>query len=325
MIGKTRRTIGALIAIAVFLSSASGQEARMSEKVGILVMAHGGDVDWNAAIVDAVAPLRDYTPVVVAFGMADRDSLQAAVAQLETESVTRIAIVRLFISAEAFRHQTEYLFGLRGDPPKEFIQHESHSGGNPHAGHAVNSAIPPPIRKKAAIILSQRGLCDSPRIGEILAERALALSVSPETESVLILAHGYGDDGENSLLLSKMEGLANKVRDLRIFRTVQAGALREDWKEKRAEAEKQIREFVEHGNQDTGRVLVVPFRVFGFGPYRDVLKGLQYVADGRGFLPHPKVTEWIKREAMDCFMRAGRTLSSEDNNDSTIELRSQKC
>ena len=275
--------------------------------MGILVMAHGGSVEWNAAIVDAVAPLRAFCPVVVAFGMADRDSLQTAVGRLETKGVSRIAIVRLFISAQSFHQQTEYRLGLRPDPPKDFVQHESDSVGDAHAEHAANSHIPSPIRKKAVVILNQHGLYDSPRMGEILAERALSLSVSPETESVLILAHGYGDDVENSLLLSKMDELANKVRDLRIFRTVQVEALREDWKDKRAVPEKRIREFVEHESQDTGRVLVVPFRVFGFGSYRGVLKGLQYVADGRGLLPHPKVTEWIKREAMDCVFRAGWT------------------
>lgn len=41
----------------------------------------------------------------------------------------------------------------------------------------------------------------------------------------------------------------------------------------------------------------MPYRVAGFGPYRDVLAGLPYVADDRGFCPHPAITEWIRSEA----------------------------
>ena len=52
-------------------------------------------------------------------------------------------------------------------------------------------------------------------------------------------------------------------------------------------------------------MIVVPFRLFGFGPYRDVLEGLPYEAVEMGLLPHPNVGEWIKEEAADCFSRAG--------------------
>ncbi|HEX4339134.1 MAG TPA: hypothetical protein VH062_24670 [Polyangiaceae bacterium] len=34
-----------------------------------------------------------------------------------------------------------------------------------------------------------------------------------------------------------------------------------------------------------------------FGPYADVLKGLTYVSDGRGLIPHEEVTAWLERQA----------------------------
>jgi len=62
---------------------------------------------------------------------------------------------------------------------------------------------------------------------------------------------------------------------------------------------------VTRGQESNGRVIIVPMRLFGFGPYKDVLKELDYVADGQGLLPHPFITTWIQRQAEACFERAG--------------------
>ena len=43
--------------------------------------------------------------------------------------------------------------------------------------------------------------------------------------------------------------------------------------------------------------------VLGFGPYRAVLEGLDYVADGRGLLPHPAFSRWLSRQAEAIFLR----------------------
>ncbi len=45
---------------------------------------------------------------------------------------------------------------------------------------------------------------------------------------------------------------------------------------------------------------LIPFRIAGFGPYAKVLEGLEYVADGRGFCPHPNMTRWIEQTARAC-------------------------
>ena len=80
--------------------------------------------------------------------------------------------------------------------------------------------------------------------------------------------------------------------------------MREDWEAKRKVAEERIRSFVSKQSR-RGRVLVVPFRVFGFGPYAEVLEGLDYSAEGKGLLPHRNVTRWLREQAQDCFLRAG--------------------
>lgn len=45
-----------------------------------------------------------------------------------------------------------------------------------------------------------------------------------------------------------------------------------------------------------GKAIVIPFRVQGFGPYAQVLEGLDYVADQKGLIPHPEVTKWLEHE-----------------------------
>ena len=68
--------------------------------------------------------------------------------------------------------------------------------------------------------------------------------------------------------------------------------LREDWEEERVAAEHDIRRRVAAEASAGRQVIVLPFRLFGFGPYAEVLNGLEYRA-GHGLLPHDAVAEWV--------------------------------
>jgi sirohydrochlorin ferrochelatase len=287
----------------VFAQQAQGQPQKAQEKVGVLVMAHGGSEDWNAAVEDAIAAIRDACPAVIAFGMAERASLEEGVVRLEGAGANRIVVVRLFISGASFLHQTEYLLGIRPDPPAQFARHHSESTHHHESSH--ENQVPASIQTTSEFVLSAPGLADSPHMGEILRERVKALRQNPETESVLILAHGAGDDQENDEIIARIASLAQSIGQLGPFRAINAETLREDWPEKRKLAEERIRGFVTEGNQNGGRVIVVPFRLFGFGPYHEVLEGLSYVSDGNGLLPHPIITAWIKEQVEASCNRAG--------------------
>ncbi len=281
---------------------------------GVLVMAHGGTEEWNAAIQEAVAPVREYCPTVIAFGMADPETLQKSVQKLESRGVTRIVVARLFISGASFREQTEYFLGLRSDPPEYFLLH--HSPGHMSSGHVTDRPRPhdmlypskshpmDPIQTASSFALTHNGLYDSPQIGKIVAERVRDLSRRPESESVLVLAHGVGDDRLNSHWVDRIEQISGEIRRIGTFQDIRVETLREDWRDKRKIAEQRVRDFVVQGGS-VGKVLVVPFRVYGFGPYESVLKGLNYRADGRALLPHPLVTEWLMQEASRCFRDQG--------------------
>lgn len=274
-----------------------------ANRVGVLVMAHGGSADWNQAVETMLEPVgRDY-PLQIAFGMAESASLQEGVRRLEAQGLDRIAVVRLFIAGESWYERTEQILGLRpgadGGPP-ESAKAPGHAG---HTDHDHDGAAPWRIKTRSAFALSTQGLADAPEMGLVLADRARALSRDPARESVLILAHGPEDDAENERWLARLSARADAVRAALPFRRVGVESLREDWPDKRAAAEARIRAFVTEAAQGGGRAIVVPFRVQGFGPYAGVLEGLPYVADGRGLIPHPQVERWVRRQVEE--LRAG--------------------
>jgi hypothetical protein len=201
--------------------------------------------------------------------------------------------MRLFISGESWRERTRQILGLDdGAPPRPALAADDQPGA--HHGHSMEFWR---IDSAAEFAVGEDGLMDAAEAGLVLADRALALSEDARREDVLILAHGPEDDAENARWLARMEAHADAVREAAPFNAVAVATLREDWPDKREAAEARVRAFVADAAAGGRRALVVPFRVHGFGPYADVLEGLDYVADGRGLVPHQAVTDWIARQA----------------------------
>ena len=271
------RTLFVFLLIHLFCPTAYAQTE--VEKIGLLVMAHGGSDEWNAAIQDAVNPLREIMPVSVALGMANPVTLHASLIELEEQDVTSIKVVRLFVSAESFLPETEYAFGLREDKPQGHFMFE-----------------PVILERRVPISINSHGLMEAFQVAGILRDRAAELSQKPEKESVLIIAHGPGDDEENTRWISKMNELADSVRADANYHSVRVATLREDWTGKRELAEQALREFVITESESGRTVLVVPFRLFGFGPYAEVLEGLSYSSSGVGFLPDSRIKDWIMEQ-----------------------------
>jgi hypothetical protein len=272
------------------------ESAQRDKKFGVLVMAHGGGPQWNKDVLAAVEPLKDDYNIEVAFGMADAASMQESVRQLEARGARHIGVVRLFISGESFKERTEQILGMiPGAPARPAANTDAHAGhGGGHGGHSMEFWR---LDTRASFALSEQGLVEAAEMGNVLATRAQTLSKNPAQEDVLILAHGPGDDAENERWLKQLDARAEVVRKSQPFHSVQVETLREDWPDKRVEAEKRIRAFVERSAKEGRRALVIPFRVQGFGPYAKVLEGLEYASDGQGLIPHPSVTEWIEHQA----------------------------
>jgi hypothetical protein len=287
---------------------------------GVLVMAHGGEPEWNQAVLDTVEGLKKKYAVEVAFGMADATTIQEAVKKLEARNVRKIGVVRLFISGESWYERTEQILGVRPGAPDASSAsaslaadpHAAHHGApaadphahhgaaaNPHAahaGHGEHSMAFFRVTTNASFALSKEGLADAEGMGAVLADRAAELSQDPAREDVLILAHGPGDDQENARWLAKLDARASAVRSRLPLRRVQVETLREDWPDKRVDAEKRIRAFAERAVAEGGKAIVIPYRVQGFGPYAKVLEGIDYKASGKGLIPHAEVLKWIERQ-----------------------------
>jgi hypothetical protein len=249
-------------------------------------MAHGGTPEWNASIQAAVAPLAERVPTAVAFGMADPATLAAGLDSLRSEGVARVAVVRMYVSGRSFREQTDYFLGLSTEAPGRFVLMG-------HGGHAPTDD-PRPIEHGLEVATHDDGLMQSPEAARIVRERFATMSVDPASESVLLLAHGMGADGENAEVVSAMEAIMAGIPEP--WAASRVATLREDWAEPRAEAEDEIRSFVAREAEVGRRVLVVPMRLSGFGPYADVLAGLDYRA-GEGLLPHGQIGGWVEATA----------------------------
>jgi sirohydrochlorin cobaltochelatase len=134
---------------------------------GVLVMAHGGSPEWNAAVEQAIAPMRAKYPVEVAFGMADATTIQSAVQKLESQKVQRIGVVRLFISGESWYERTEQILGIKDGAPAQ----DPHAGHDMHAGHGGHSMAFFRLTSRAAFEMSHEGLVDAVGMGKVLADR----------------------------------------------------------------------------------------------------------------------------------------------------------
>ncbi|PCJ39529.1 MAG: hypothetical protein COA71_13815 [SAR86 cluster bacterium] len=274
------------------LPSSQPAQSTTASDLGVMVMAHGGGEEWNAGVLNVVEPLKDNYNIEVAFGMADAYSLQETVSTLEASGAKRIVVVRLFVSGESWYERTQQILGLQE--------------GAPERAEAPMGMQMPGMRMEfwqlesdASFAMSLEGLSEAEEMDQILLERALNLSENPAVEDVLILAHGPGDDDENERWLANIGSRAELLETESPFRRVKVATLREDWMDKREEAEREIRAFVENASNQNGRAIVLPYRVQGFGPYATVLEGLDYRADGQGLVPHPAVTQWIEGQILE--------------------------
>jgi sirohydrochlorin ferrochelatase len=274
---------------------------REGSSVGLLVMAHGGSTAWNETVAAVVAPLRDELPTAVAFGMADPRTLEVGLDSLRSTGVTHAAVVRMFMSGQSFLEQTEFLLGLSEDGLAPDIYGEWDSGDSTEVGAISHGLI---------VATHEAGLMDSREAREVLTDRARSHSQRPENESVLLIAHGMGDDGQNELVVQAMEAVSVSIGNVG-FESVNGATLREDWPEKRAAAEKKIRDYVGSESEAGRKVIVVPMRLSGFGPYAEVLVGLEYTPT-EGLLPHPAISEWIRNTASSVICRAGWDSPLED-------------
>ena len=165
------------------LSAAVAAEAQTPGQAGVLLLAHGGAAQWNERVNAVAKRVDESQPTEVAFGMASRASIQAAVDRLTARGVTSIVAVPLFVSSySSVITSTEYLLGLRAEAPADLkifakMDHSSHGApaaaapANEHAAHmpAVDPASP--VTKTVPVRMTP-AFNRHPLIAQIAADRA---------------------------------------------------------------------------------------------------------------------------------------------------------
>ena len=275
-------------------------------KTGVLLLAHGGQAQWNERVADVAKRVNQQHPTEIAFGMATRANIQAAINKLAARGVAEIVAVPLFVSSHSsVITSTEYLLGLRKEAPKDLaifakMKHTSPGEGDHSAHHAPDSDPASPVTTTLPIRMTP-ALNRHPLIGAIVADRAKSISTKPDQEAVIIVAHGPVPDDDNRRWLEDMAVLADYTKTSAPYASVDYMTVRDDaGAEMREAATKELREKVEAQVAKGRRVLVVP-HLMSFGGIeqgiRKRLEGLEYTMTSQALMPDDRIVQWVVASA----------------------------
>ena len=254
------------------IRTANAQRPLARDEIGVILVPHGSDHNWNQAMRNAMAPISERYVTEEAFSMVDPFVVERAVRRLEARGMKAAVLVRIFSLESSFRDQAEYILGLRPD----------YRG--PHADR-ISSHL---------LFATAGGMEAHHLLAEAMLDRALEVSQDPERETVVLVAHGTGGDDQNEHWMRNLESIARHIEEHEPgFRSVKFHTWREDWPEKREASIQAIRTMVSDASADGGTALVIPVRTIDQGPEADFLDGLAF-RHGRGFAPHPKFVQWLE-------------------------------
>lgn len=300
-----RSLVAALMILNAVAIPAAAQTARAV--TGVLLLAHGGQPQWNERVVETAQHVNARLPTEVAFGMATRANIQSAIEKLTARGVTEIVAVPLFVSSHSsVITSTEYLLGLRADAPADLakfakMNHGSHgAAADPHAAHAAHVDPASPVTTTAKIRMTP-AFNRHPLIGAIAADRAKSISTAAASEAVILVAHGPVPDDDNQKWLDDMAVLAKHVRNAAPFASVEYMTVRDDaGAAMREAATQELRDKVQAQLALGRRVLIVP-HLMSFGGIeqgiRRRLEGLAYTMTSQALMPDSRVVEWVLASA----------------------------
>ena len=288
--------------------NATATAGQSHARVGILLLAHGGSAQgWNEEVRHVADHVDLDVPTEIAFGMATRSSMQAAVNRLVARKVTEIVAVPLFVSSHSsVIDSIAYLLNARSQQPEDlkmFAEMDNGSGGmamdhgsmSEHSMSMSTDATKPlsspvPIRMAPA-------LDHHPIVAEILRDRAASVTQDATHEVVVLVAHGPVPDDENKLWLADMSILADEVKKQSHYAGIECLTLRDDAdKPVRDEATQQLRKKVEQISKEGNTALIVPL-LLSYGGIesglRERLNGLHYKMASQGLLPDKRIVDWV--------------------------------
>ncbi|WP_314002446.1 CbiX/SirB N-terminal domain-containing protein [uncultured Paenibacillus sp.] len=276
-------------------------------KPGVLVISHGSrDADWVALVDEAVDSVRRPAgmPVVSSFlEIVEGRLIQDGVDALEADGVTHIYVLPLFVSSGSTH-----------------VDDIAQAFGQPAAAYREGELEPFTVREASVTV--GRPIDDDPVIAEIVYGNVRELSVAPERETLLLVAHGSREKGLNRVWRTGMMRLAERVRALGGFKRAEIATLLPDQAacvmkaltRRRAAGSgasgSEAGEVAGSGvggteaGADSGNggeaVLVAPlFLSRGYFTSTVIpgrLAGFDYRYNGRALLPNPHISRWMERQ-----------------------------
>ena len=232
----------------------------------VLVIAHGSpEADWIALVEAAVRQCGSELPIRVAYlGGAEGRSIPEEWRRLEMTGAEYIIVVPLFVT-EGSSHVGEIRSILGLDPPLS-------------SEYSPISVFSRPIWSPP--------LEDHPLVERIVEQRIRDLSQYPAGESLLLVGHGNAEPTGREKWERLLKRLALRLQNRFHFAAAGYATLRPDTVREQA---CQLAE--------SGELLVVPLFV-SQGYFTRVaipqrLEGLAYRYEGRAYLPHPLIADWI--------------------------------
>lgn len=280
-----------------FLLAAFSVSAGPAEKGwGLLLLAHGahdsqgghGPSVWNRNVERLARKLEEEVPTEVAFGMADPETIQAALDRLEAKGREKIVAIPVFISSHSpIIGNFRYILGLQ-----------------PHMARDTQLKHLERVKSKLQIVFGE-AMDDHPLISEILLDRALNAGTPPQRTTVILIAHGPNSEENDRLWRADLAVHAKYLRDHGQFRDVRYLTHRNDAPPPiKAEARRALRAAVAQGML-AGDVAVVPVLLSSGGVEDEIradLQGLRF-RFAKPLLPHPNVQRWVEAQL--------RTLASD--------------
>ncbi len=248
------------------------------DDVGVIAVPHGSEYNWNQTMRKGLAPLTEDYTIAEAFSMVDPVVVERAVRDLEEQGFKAAVMVRIFSMESSFQEKAHYVLGLQNE----------YSGG-------LGGRFPQRIRTHLQMT-TLGGLEASPHFAKGLLDRAQDISENSSEETVILLAHGTGEDDENAHWMENLRTIADtmKAHGGDKFRDIKVHTWREDWPEKRKETIPEIQQMVKEASEN-GTALVIPARTTAEGRASEYLEGLDY-RYGKGLAPHPQFEAWMREQ-----------------------------
>lgn len=314
------------------------------EKYGILVIAHGSpSEDWCAPVRDAVAEVDLPYPVELGFlEFVPNETINDAAEILDDAGVTEIIAVPLFISSHSSHIQEiEYVLRLRdtlltmseyvvvdGVEMERSIVPNSNGyvisrvsvktgadGIMRAMGHPGEEEELIPVETDAEIVLTG-AMDDHWLVAGIVADRTADLSENPEDETLVLVAHGTGEEDNFAGWVNSTSSLADQARlKLAYWSDPAIGLAGTETAfihhNETLHPEFTLRPIVESATGPVVVPLMVSEGYFTGVKIPGLLENLTYAYDGSALTSHPNVAELIEIVAAEEFTDQTLQISDE--------------